>query len=226
MGGRILALNPSPTEVTTAATGGLLGGAVLAGLWWLRRATPASPRRGIWTAAFTAFAAAAFLGLVVHGLALDPGAVDLLWQPLYFLLGVALALFTVGAVADQSGWMAARRWLPFSLLLAVLFYLTTRLMHGEYLVFVLFEGAALLWALGTYLLLARAGRPGSGWVALGLLLSIVAGVLQASTLQVRLVWPFDHNGLYHVAQLVGVVALQRGLRDLLRQPQPLERTAS
>lgn len=220
MGGRILALNPSPTEITTAVTGGLLGAVVLAGLWRLRRATPPSPRREVWTSAFAAFAAAAFLGLVVHGLALDPDTIELLWQPLYFLLGLALALFTVGAVADQRG------WLPFSLLSAALFYLTTLLTHGDYLVFVVFEGAALLWALGTYLKLARARRPGSDLVALGLLLSIVAGGPQATTLRVTLVWPFDHNSLYHLAQLVAVLALQRGLRDVLRQPQSLERAAS
>ncbi len=216
MGGRIPPLNPVLTEVTTGATGALLGAVVIAGVRSLRRAVPPSPRLAVWTAAFSAFAAAAFLGTIVHALDLDPALTDLLWQPLYLLLGVALALFTVGAQADWRGWPSARRWLPWALLAALGFYLMTRLQHGNYLVFVLFEGVALLWALGVYAALARRRWPGATMVALGLLLSIVAGGLQATTLGFILVWPFDHNSLYHLGQVVGVLALIRGLKRLLR----------
>ena len=57
-------------------------------------------------------------------------------------------------------------------------------------------------------------------MALGLLLSIVAGGLQASSLHITLIWPFDHNGRYHLGQLAGVMALQVDLRDLMRTPTP------
>jgi hypothetical protein len=218
VGDRIPALNPSVTEITTGATGALLGTVVILALVALRRVTPPSPRRTVWTAAFTAFASAAFLGTVVHGLDLAPALNQGLWQPLYLLLGLALALFTVGAQADWRGWESARHWLPFALAGAAGFYVMTLIRHGDYLVFVLFEGAALLWALGVYLSLARARRPGATMMALGLLLSIVAGALQASTLRVTIGWPFDHNSLYHVGQLGGVLALMLGLRELLRTP--------
>ncbi|MEP6589952.1 MAG: hypothetical protein ABJC19_02110 [Gemmatimonadota bacterium] len=96
--------------------------------------------------------------------------------------------------------------------------LTSPLLEGEDLVFVRVEGTALCWALISDLLLARRRIPGSAAMALGLLLSIVAGVLQASSLHISLIWPLDHNGLYHLGQLAGVMALQAGLRDLLRTP--------
>ena len=44
-----------------------------------------------------------------------------------------------------------------------------------------------------------------------------AGAIQAMTsLSVRLGWEFDHNGLYHLVQIVGVVVLIRGLAITLR----------
>jgi hypothetical protein len=48
-------------------------------------------------------------------------------------------------------------------------------------------------------------------------LSLAAGAIQAlPSLSLRLGWEFDHNGLYHLAQAVGVVALVRGLAITLR----------
>lgn len=204
-----------PTELTTAATGALLGVVVVGGIRYLRKQVSPSFALAVWTAALTAFASAAVLGLIVHGLDLSPGWNTLLWQPLYLMLGVALALFTVGAVHDRWGEASARRWLPWALAAALCFYLMTIIQHGDYLVFVLFEGAALIWATGSYLGLARQKRPGAAMVASGLLASILAGGLQATTLGVTVIWAFDHNSLYHLAQLAGVLALIRGLRDSL-----------
>jgi hypothetical protein len=35
---------------------------------------------------------------------------------------------------------------------------------------------------------------------------------------VRLFWEFDHNGLFHLVQLVGVALLAAGLGRLLQRP--------
>jgi hypothetical protein len=44
----------------------------------------------------------------------------------------------------------------------------------------------------------------------------VAGAVQAiDDLEVRLVWPFDHNGLYHLVQLLGLALLTWGLTRVL-----------
>lgn len=48
-----------------------------------------------------------------------------------------------------------------------------------------------------------------------------AGVVQASGVgPVRLVWTFDHNGLFHLVQLAGLTLLALGLRRLLASPVP------
>jgi hypothetical protein len=68
-----------------------------------------------------------------------------------------------------------------------------------------------------YLRMAGRGRPGAGLVAAALVVSLAAGVVQASdSLSLRLVWEFDHNGLYHLVQLGGLALLVSGLGVTLR----------
>ena len=62
-------------------------------------------------------------------------------------------------------------------------------------------------------------RLGASLVVMGLVLSLAGGLLQASSLSVRAIWEFNHNGLYHLVQLVGVVFLVAGLRGTLSVPQ-------
>jgi hypothetical protein len=215
----VLQLNGAEEELTTAATDALLTVVVMVGIAWLRRVAPPSPRRALWVRGLGLFAVAGALGAFVHGFDLDPRTRALLWQPLYLTLGSALAFFSAGAIGDWRGDMAARRALPFLLALAFAFYLLTRLSGGKFLVFVIFEAAALLLALAVYLRLAFKGKPGAGLVVLGLVLSLAGGVLQASSLSLHVIWEFNHNGLYHLVQLVGVMFLVAGLRGTLSVPQ-------
>ena len=76
----------------------------------------------------------------------------------------------------------------------------------------------MLAALAMYASLAAARRTaGAGLVAIGLVLTIAAGVVQTSSLAVRVIVPFDHNGLFHLVQLIAtavlVIGLRRGLED-------------
>ena len=49
-----------------------------------------------------------------------------------------------------------------------------------------------------------------------LAVSLGAGPLQAADLgSIRLVWEFDHNGLFHLVQLLGLALMVAGLRRLL-----------
>jgi len=214
-----LQLTGVETELTTAATDALLTVVVVLGIVWLCRVVPVSPRRTHWEWGLSLFAVSGALGAFVHGVDLDPATRQLLWQPLYLTLGSALALFSTGAVGDWRGDVAARRSLPPLLALVVAFYLLTRLSGGKFLVFVIFEALALFFALSVYARLAFQGKRGAALVLAGLLLSLAGGVLQASTLSAHVVWEFNHNGLYHLVQLVGVVFLVAGLRGTLSVPQ-------
>jgi hypothetical protein len=205
------------TERTTAATDAVLALAAAAAILVLRRTTPPSFGRAVWQAAFAALALASVLGAVAHGLELSPATRELLWQPLYLALGVTMALFVVGAVRDWRGEAAGRRVLVPMLALAVGFYGITRLTGGSFLAFVVYEAAALLFSLGVYLRLAAGpARAGAAPMAAALAVSLAAGVVQASGMgPVRLVWDFDHNGVFHLVQLVGLALLLTGLRRRL-----------
>jgi uncharacterized membrane protein YccC len=209
-------LTTSITERTTAATDALLALAAFAGVAFLSRVAPPSLGRSMWQLAFVAFGLAASLGAITHGLELEARLEAGLWQVLYMSLGAAVALFVVGAVHDWRGPAVARRVLGPMLVLAVLFYIATRLAGGEFIVFIVFEALALVCTLAVYTMLARRGRRGAALVAIALAISIVAGVIQATNLAVTIVWELDHNGLYHLVQLVGVLVLLAGLRHTLR----------
>jgi hypothetical protein len=205
------------TERTTAATDALLAIAAIVLLAMLRRRTPPSLGRAVWLSALAAMALASVLGAVAHGLRLSDAVRDLLWQPLYFALGTTMALFVVGAVRDWRGDRAARRTLPAMLVLTLAFYGATRASGGDFLVFVLYEAGALGFALAVYAwLAARRRRAGAAAMAAALGVSLAAGLGT-----VRLLWEFDHNGVFHLVQLAGIVLLAAGLRRTLHQP-PLE----
>lgn len=186
---------------------------------YLRRITPPGPRRAVWLAALALLAAGASLGVVAHGFALAPATVDALWQPLYLALGGSVALFVVGAIADWKGLAAARYALPVMLLVAVAFYFATRWRGGDFRVFVIYEAAALLGALAVYATLHfRRRLPGAGAIALAFALSLAAGVVQAGgRASIEIGWPLDHNGIFHLIQLLGLAVLGRGLGRALQE---------
>jgi len=164
-------------------------------------------------AALASTAVASVLGAIAHGLRLPAATRELLWQPLYLALGITMALFVVGAVRDWRGKAAARRVLGPMLAVAVVFYFVTRLTRGSFLAFVIYEAAALGFSLAVYLGLAGQSRAGAALMAAALAVSLAAGAVQAADLGVvRLVWDFDHNGVFHLVQLVGLGLLVAGLR--------------
>jgi hypothetical protein len=56
--------------------------------------------------------------------------------------------------------------------------------------------------------LARRRAPGMGWLIVGVLVSLVAGVVQAKKLALHR--HFNHNDLYHVIQMSALYAFYRG----------------
>jgi hypothetical protein len=206
-------LNPVPTELTTAATDGLLALLAAGGGRWLRRRLAADPERAShWSLVFRLLAAASALGVLAHGLALSPGAREALWHPLYLLLGLVVAAFAVAAVHDLLGERAARRARWPLLAVGVAFFAVTKLLGGAFLIFVLYEGGAMVAALGAYAWLALRGRlAGAATIAAGIVLDLAAAAVQASSLSANLLVPLDHNGLFHVVQLVALAVLLAGI---------------
>jgi len=86
--------------------------------------------------------------------------------------------------------------------------------------FVVYEAVALASALGVYLWLASVRRlPGAGAIATGIALTLMAAAVQVSDVSLHVVVPFDHNGLFHLVQIVALLVLASGLRRSYRVRQ-------
>jgi hypothetical protein len=204
----------SPIERTTAATDVLLALAALAGVAYLQsRPHPVPEDTAAWAWAFGLLALSAGLGASCHGLALEPPRRETLWKALTLCLALALALVAGGVARDALGAPAAARAIPILLAAGFAAFGVSRLFPGFFIVFILYQAAVLLFALTAYATLALT-RPGGGavWVSAGLCLSLAAAVVQARRrCRLRLVWAFDHNGVFHLLQTAGLVLIWVGL---------------
>ena len=203
----------SPTELTTSATDALLAIECAVIIALLLRTAPADRwRTTLWCWVFGLLAIASFLGALAHGLEMPKPMRTALWTPLYLSLGILVVLFIVGAVADWRGKVAAKRLVPWGLWVSAAFLGLTALLGGTFMVFIVYAAAILLSALAIYTFLAATHRlKGAAVVALAILLNLAAAAVQASNISLHLVFPFDHNGLFHLVQIVSTAVLGLGV---------------
>ncbi len=205
-----------PTEQTTAATDAFLALTIGAGLILLHRSVPpgvSAWKITIWSAAIGLIGLAAAIGAAVHGLAWSPSVHGRLWRLLNMALALAVSLFIAGVAYDLWGMRISAAVLPISLAAGLGFYLVTLKHSGLFLLFIIYEALALSFALVAYSLLAiRGSLPGAGMMAIGILISMAAAAIQTrKKLSVTVIWQFDHNGVYHLVQTLGLALLLIGL---------------
>ena len=209
-----------PVEQTTAATDLVLAVlAVACAVYLYRVDRPDVFRRNLWLCVFGLLAVSAAIGAVAHGFKMSAELNNLLWQPLNLMLGLTVALVAVGTVYDMSGRRIAQRLLPVMITVGVLFYGVTAmlpdgLLSDKFVVFIIYETIVMLFALGTYCTLAIRGRlDGAGLIAAGILITMVAAAVQTTgTLHFTVIWEFNHDGIFHLIQMLAVVLLAAGLR--------------
>lgn len=219
--------NPVPTELTTAATDGVLAILCVVALGMIRHRRTVDPWKvGLWSWLLGLLALASVLGAIAHGLELTDRVRDILWQPLYLCLGLAVGLFTVAAIRDRLGEPAARRALPWMIVLGFGFFAITRIGSGTFLVFIAYEAVAMLAALLLYVDAAIRPRvPGAALMAVGVTLNLLAAAVQQSSVSLDLAGiPLDHNGVFHLVQMVAVVVLTAGVMRGLTPGDPSDRT--
>jgi len=210
-------LTRSPTELTTAATDALLAAICVVEAWRLMRIpTPFLFKQQVWLGVLALMAVGAVVGVLVHGLELTGRTRTVLWRPLYLSLGLAVALVVIGACADWLGESVARRWLPWALGAGAAFFFAREWIGGGFALFLVYEGMAVMTALAIYVALAAgADATGASTIATGLGISLLAGIVQRSGWRAHLVVPFDHNGLFHLVQTVGIIVVAAGVRARL-----------
>lgn len=202
----------SPYERITAWTDIFMG--TLAGFIAYRLSQISGFKYSVWTWVFALLAFSSILGAIAHGFEMPRKANDRLWMPINLSLGLALGLFVVGALFDLSGEMIARKALPLMLAIGFSFFLITVWKPGTFLTFIAYEAIAMLFSLGVYVYLVfTSSLVGAGWMVLGILVTIVAAVVQATGKAGKgIFWYFDNNGVFHLIQMAGMVLLWAGLQ--------------
>jgi hypothetical protein len=204
-----------PTEQTTAATDVLVSiiAAVFAVVLAVIGEKSDKTKGRIWSATLSLLAVASGLGAIAHGLQMSESTNEIIWMPLNLALGLTVALFVVGAVYDLRGFSIPRALTPIMLAVGAVFFGVTLIMPGSFIIFVIYEAAAMLFALVTYIsLAARRTLRGAWMMTVGVFTSIIAAAVQASgTVHFTLIWEFDSNGAFHLIQIAGLVFLVAGL---------------
>ena len=210
----------SLTEQTTAATDAILGIQALCLAAFLQKYAKAAPWRSrIWQGLLALTAVVALAGAAAHGIVMAKETYEMMWKPMLLCLGLVVAAVVLAAAYDLWGVARAKKWLPWLGGLALIFFGLTQMPGATFLIFILYEVAGMLFGLGTYALLSFKGRlPGAGIVAGGIGLQILAaGVQAAGPFQVRFIWLFDHNGLFHIigmaATFLMVFGVARGMEN-------------
>lgn len=196
-------------EPATLATDLLL--AVLGGglAWRLRKKVAPGNRAALWwCGALLAMAVSALIGGLYHGFAPNfPAAVDGIWWRLVLFLicvmGLTMAVSLIHEIRPRGGgWM---RLVGVKFLLsvsAVMFWPDFRVAMADY-------GLAMLAWVAAALVLRRSW---SGWMLLGVGLSVLAGWVQQSG------WGlspgFNHNDVFHLIQALALVGFYRAVCKL------------
>ena len=155
-------------------------------------------------------ALAALLGAAAHGLdpRVDRDQRERCWRGALYSMGIvgAASIAAVGFFAARGSIRAAILVVAALKLVAYLFRVARR---PDFRVAAADYGAALgVLLLGALYAMARWRAAGTGWLVAGVLVSLVAGVVQA-----RRITPhrhFNHNDLYHVIEMVALYLFYRG----------------
>lgn len=207
-----------PTERTTALTDAVLALLATVCILYLRQIGQSDPfKTNTWAWAFGLLAFSAVLGAVAHGFKMSTKTNTLFWQPLNLALGLTVALFVVGVTYDLWGLGVARHVLPAMIGVGVIFFVITCLIPDTFLVFIVYQVAAMLFALGAYGWLAITRQLDGAWLmTAGVLVTMIAAAIQAGKIiSFTFIWEFDHNGVYHLMQMTGLVLITIGLQTAL-----------
>ncbi len=204
-----------PTEQTTAWTDLILTILALACLIAIKGIAKPKP---IWTSAwigvFGLLALASFLGALAHGIQWTPQILSTLWFGIYSCLSLAMAFWCsrhdylpVGPPRCEKTFFRGDRQCPI-----------VPLDHSDLVRFLsaVFSSTKGLfcWQLSGWFssLFFFRRVPGTGLIALGIALSLVAAYLDTrSDWILRAYWEFDHHGIFHLVQMPSIVLLGLGV---------------
>ncbi len=204
----------SPTELTTAATDLILGieCAVILILLW-QTPSPERWRIYLWSGFFGSLTASSLLGAVAHGWEVSPGLRQILFLLIFGGIGLSVGLLSIGAWGEVFGgaWVGKALW--FLVALGILLVGMGRFYRWILLVGGTLGVSAFFFSLGVYGFLAWSRSTSAVLlIVAALLLSLAGGAVQTSRWTLHLIFPLDHNGLFHLVEMVALGLLGAGVR--------------
>ena len=200
------------TEPMTMLTDYLLGALALVLAFRLFGAASESGQitTRLWAFGFVMTAVAAFVGGTYHGfIQMLPETVGrVCWKITLVSTGFASgSLLCAAVMAATTGTL---EWILLGVVvLKLLVFLEVVMTRDNFLLVVVDYGSALLAILLAAWFLRPTGiTPAAGWLAAGVGVSVVAGVIQAFRLAPHP--KFNHNDLFHVVQMAAIYCLYRG----------------
>jgi hypothetical protein len=204
-----------PAEQTTAFTDLLLAVVSVTGVIRIVRSGFRIDKKKtvIWGTAFTLLALAALLGAIAHGFEMSAEMNERIWHPLNLFLGLSVGLFVIGVIYDFGGFKIRTSIFTLILLTGFVFFTITLMVPGLFFVFIIYEAVAMFFAFIAYgFLFFKRKFPGAMLMTIGILISIIAAVIQSiESLSLTIIYEFDHNGLFHIVQIIGLFFLFSGL---------------
>ncbi len=189
----------NPFEQTTAITDIFLG---LTSLYVSKNLK----NKKYWNTAFLLIAIASFIGAYIHGLEIYNEYDKFFWFPLLVCIFYAIALFWI-ATLKKFIKKYPKFLTEIIFILAGLFCFSSFFIKKFFLFFILYE-------LGSFLILSFLYFIKKNYIiAFGMVISIVAGIIQTiKPLKFNFIWKFDHNGIFHLVQIIGILVLFYGLK--------------
>ena len=204
----------SATEQTTAATDLIIAVLAVVATVYLKRKGPQGLRGQLWRSVLLLLTAAALLGAFGHGLVMRESLYAGVWLLAYLALAMLVAAFVLATIRDFAGDSSARRALPVLVVIALAFFGYTMLDPENFRPFILYELAAMALSLAGFVWITIRGElAGAAWITAAIAVNILAAAIQAEgSLGFTLIWTFDHNGVFHLEQMLGIALLVQGLR--------------
>ena len=204
----------SATEQTTAATDLIIAVLAIIAMAYLKRAGPRGLRGKLWRGVFLLLAVGAMLGAIGHGIVLGEQAYAIVWSMVYLPLSLLVGTFVAATLRDMAGDTVARRVIPILLVVALGFFGFALRSPDNFLPFIVYEIVAMTLSLAGFIWITiMGGLPGATWITASIAINILAAVIQAEgSAGFTLIWQFDHNGVFHLVQMIAIAFLVYGLR--------------
>jgi Family of unknown function (DUF6962) len=201
-----------PVEQTTAVTD-IIFAVVAISIFFLLRGDKNKKRNLMWKGYFFCYFIGGVLGAIGHGIKIDVGVLDVIWNGMYLFLGLGIGFFTIAVLNDLFNKNISKLFAGLCLLPSILFYLITVFISGSFTVFVVYTLAITIFGLVVYTIIFVRTKDKAILILLGgIFLTVLTGAAHALvTGEIHFIWVFDKNSVMHIIQAIGLALTYLGV---------------